>query len=183
MKMTSIYYVVQVRTRSEEKFLKFANPIVQSMNIRIFWPRRSLRIRKRGKWKNIDTPIFAGYIFLEVESISNELYWNLKRLPGFFRFLKNNHNILPLPEKDARILNSLLQLGEVVKKSTITFDENNRISIIEGPLKGLEGCIVKIDRRKGRAKVRLDLYDQSHLVDLGFKALEKADKRDRDTDS
>jgi transcription termination/antitermination protein NusG len=43
--------------------------------------------------------------------------------------------------------------------------------VINGPLKGLEGKIVKVDKRKGRAKVKLDLYDESFLVDLSFELL------------
>jgi transcriptional antiterminator NusG len=80
-----------------------------------------------------------------------------------------------LPQQDAYILNRLLRYGHVVGKSVAEFDENNRIRILEGPLKGLEGLIVKVDRRKGRAKVKLDLYDEAHLVDFGFTSLEMTD--------
>ncbi|MFW5689149.1 MAG: KOW motif-containing protein, partial [Spirochaetota bacterium] len=45
------------------------------------------------------------------------------------------------------------------------------IEVKEGPLAGLEGRIVKVDRRKQRAKVRLDLYQESFLVDFGFELL------------
>ena len=43
-------------------------------------------------------------------------------------------------------------------------------------MEGLEGRIVKIDRRKQRARIRLDLYDNSHLIDLGFEELEARDE-------
>jgi hypothetical protein len=35
--------------------------------------------------------------------------------------------------------------------------------------------IVRVDRRKGRAKVRLEMYDNSFEVDFGFEALEAAE--------
>ncbi len=54
------------------------------------------------------------------------------------------------------------------------FDENKRIRIVAGPLKNLEGMIVRVDRRKGRARVRLALYEDSFEVDFGFEALEAA---------
>jgi transcriptional antiterminator NusG len=153
--------------------MKFARPITLSMNVEIFWPRRNLKVRRKGKWYNLVVPIFPGYLFLQIDSLSTELYWRLKRIPGFYRFLKNNLNITPLPPAEAAVLTHLLKFGEVVRKSVVTFDENNRIRIIEGPLKGLEGRIVKVDRRKERAKVRLDLYEKSYLVDFGFKSIEK----------
>jgi transcriptional antiterminator NusG len=59
----------------------------------------------------------------------------------------------------------------VIGKSTVKFDENSRIYVLSGPLEGLEGKIVKIDKRKQRAKVQLDLYKESFLVDFGFELL------------
>ena len=59
-----------------------------------------------------------------------------------------------------------------MQKSIAYFDENKSIRIVSGPLKGLEGMIVHVDRRKGRAKVRLAMYDNSFEVDFGFDSLE-----------
>ncbi|MCL2557796.1 MAG: antitermination protein NusG, partial [Treponema sp.] len=40
------------------------------------------------------------------------------------------------------------------------------------PLKGLEGRIIKVDKRKKRAKIRLDLYDESFAIDLAFEIID-----------
>jgi len=37
---------------------------------------------------------------------------------------------------------------------------------------GLEGCIVKVNKRKRRAKIRLDMNDSPILFDLSFEILE-----------
>jgi transcriptional antiterminator NusG len=42
---------------------------------------------------------------------------------------------------------------------------------VEGPLMGLEGRIIKVDRRKGRAKINLDLYNDSFTIDLAFEVI------------
>jgi transcriptional antiterminator NusG len=36
---------------------------------------------------------------------------------------------------------------------------------------GLEGKIVKVDKRKGRAKIKLDLYNDSFAIDLAFEVI------------
>jgi transcriptional antiterminator NusG len=41
-----------------------------------------------------------------------------------------------------------------------------------GPLKWLDGKIVKVDRRKHRARVTLELYQEAFEIDFGFEALE-----------
>ena len=64
-----------------------------------------------------------------------------------------------------------MSLGEVVKKTLVSFDENKRIQIVDGPLKGMEGRIAKVDHRKGCAKVKRDLYEEAFLVDCGFQDL------------
>ena len=171
MAINNQFYALQIMTGGEEKFLRLARQAAPEAVF--FWPRRSLRIRRAGKWRDTLAPIFPGYIFLEIEKIAPSLYWAVRRIPGFHRFLKSNQNIVPLTESDTRTLGSLLFHGEVVGKSIVDFDENNRIRVLEGPLRGLEGQIVKVDRRKGRVKVKLDLYDEAHTVDFGFTSIEK----------
>ena len=36
----------------------------------------------------------------------------------------------------------------------------------------IRDSIVRVDRRKGRARVRLELYENSFLIDFGFEAIE-----------
>jgi transcriptional antiterminator NusG len=141
---------------------------------RFIWLRRSLRIRKRGEWIETLAPIFPGYLFVEAQEISPELLLKVKRIPGFFRFLQSNENIEPLSEGDKKLLSYFLSFGQVVDKSVVYFDTGKRIRVVSGPLKELEGKIVKVDRRKGRAKVKLDMFENAFLIDFGFEALENA---------
>jgi len=61
--------------------------------------------------------------------------------------------------------------GNVVGLSQVSFDENQRIVIKSGPLKGMEGKITKVDKRKKRVKVQLDMYKESFLVDFGYEVV------------
>jgi transcriptional antiterminator NusG len=167
------YYVVQVRTRTEKEYIQRAEPVTVSAESRLVWPRRALKIRKGGAWRETIAPIFPGYVFLEAEGIPVGLYQSMKKIPGFIRFLRNNQNITPLNKQDSDLLLHFLSFGETVDKSKVYFDVNNRICAVSGPLKGLEGKVVKVDRRKGRAKVKLDLCENSFLVDFGFEDIEK----------
>ena len=62
--------------------------------------------------------------------------------------------------------------GEIAGESKVVFDLNDRIKVIEGPMKDLEGEIIKVDKRKKRAKIKLNLYENSFTIDFGFKILE-----------
>lgn len=172
------YYVMQVRTKGERRFIKLAEATVEYRPLRLVHPQRRISIRRAGKTVESLAAVFPGYVFLESEGLPTELYWALRRVPGFFQFLKENTNVLPLQGDDKRLLLHFLSFGEVVEKSKVRFDEQSRIRVLEGPLSGLEGRIVKVDRRKGRAKVRLDLYDDTFLVDLGFEVMEQGEEED-----
>lgn len=166
------FYVIQVKTGAEEKYCKRAQKLLQPGSEKLLWPRRSLRLRRRGLWRDSVSSIFPGYLFLQTKLIAPELYRNLKKVPGFTRFLKDNANLEPLSSRDREILLHFLSFGEIVHRSTVSFGADRRIRVIAGPLKTLEGRIVRVDRRKGRAQVRLELYDHSFLIDFGFEALE-----------
>jgi transcription termination/antitermination protein NusG len=165
------YFVISVEPRGEEHFLAMARTQLPADRARVHWPRRSLTIRRRGKREESLAPVFPGYVFLETDAVDEEIYRTVKRLPRFYRFLDGNDRIRALTGDDLQLVTHFVRHGDVIGKSIVTFDENARIEVIDGPLAGLEGRIVKVDRRKQRAKVRLDLYQESFLVDFGFELL------------
>jgi transcriptional antiterminator NusG len=166
------FFAAQIWTGSEGKFLSLIQKSTHRFPVRFIWPRRKLRIRRGGRWRDALAPIFPSYVFIQAEAIAPELFRAMRLTPGFLHFLLSNDNIVPMDHKDQDLLNHFLSFGEVVDKSMISFDENNRIRVISGPLKGLEGLIVKVDRRKRRAKVRLALYADSFNIDFGFDVME-----------
>jgi transcription termination/antitermination protein NusG len=169
------FFAIQIWTGTEDKFIPLARLKTGDERLRLLWPRRQLRIRRRGTWKESLSPIFPGYLFIQTEGIDAGDYRLLKDVPGFIRFLPANGSIAPLSPRDQALLTHFLAFGEVVEKSRVYFDEERRIRVLAGPLKGLEGRIVHVDRRKGRAKVKLEMYDDSFEVDFGFEALEAAE--------
>ena len=170
------YYALQVKTRKEEKYIKLFRALHPEVAFPIYFPQRSLDIRRKGVVINSNSAIFPGYIFIEVEN-DDELmkyHWAFRRTDGFYRFLRSNQNICPLADKDLElVLHFIKKVGPLAGKSLVTFDENSRIIVIEGPLAGLEGKIVKVDKRKGRAKIKLDIYGDSFSIDLAFEAMYK----------
>jgi transcriptional antiterminator NusG len=167
------FYVISVQTGGEPKFLALARKRIEG-DVSFYFPQRQLTIRKRGRKQEVLAPVFAGYVFLEAPDIDEELFGSIKKVPGFYRFLESNQHIKELSGDDLKLVSHFVKFGEVIGKSTVRFDEQSRIYVLSGPLEGLEGRIVKVDKRKQRAKVQLDLYKESFLVDFGFELLGSA---------
>jgi len=170
------YFAIQVKTTGEDDFIRRVPILSKKGEGRLFTPKKAMSIRKRGITKREIITVFPGYVFLETEELSSDLRWTIRRTPGFFRFLKNSQHPTPLTDVDKRMLLHFISFGEYADTSKVTFDENERIVVHSGPLKGLEGKIVKVDRRKGRAKVALDMCETGFLIDLGFEAVERVTK-------
>ncbi len=52
--------------------------------------------------------------------------------------------------------------------SKAKFDENQRIVIVDGPLKDFEGRIIRVNRRCKRVTVEIDMFGYSKKVDLCY---------------
>ena len=174
-RFTMQYYAIQVRTNSEDDYRQ--RFMQKRSDGKLFVPKRMLTIRRMGKILRQSAPVFPGYVFVESENLLADLdiYWILRRTPGFIRFLNDNTAPTPLNARERYLLRHFMSFGEYADTSKVTFDENDRIVVLEGPLKGLEGKIVRVNRRKGRAKVSLDMCETGFLIDLGFEAVERAE--------
>lgn len=180
--MSSQFYVLHVLTGEESRFLQRARQRLErheqeASHFNLWWPRRVLRERARGRTRTVTASLFPGYLVLEHDSISDRTVTAMREVTGFVRFLRSNDDIVPLGGNDLALIRHFLSFGEIVRPSKVAFDENNRIVVHSGPLQGLEGRIVKVDRRKRRAKVKLDLYDNPFLIDLAFDLIGHADSR------
>lgn len=165
------YYVIHVLTGKEKKYIDWTRQTLHD-EVRVVRPRRRLSLRKAGIVKEGVSSLYPGYLFLETKELADQSIVALRKAPGFVRFLKSDYDIIPLDKRDRELFLELISYGEIIPKSRVVFDDNSRIRVIDGPLKQLEGAIVKVDQRKGRAKVKLHLQGKSLLVDLGFEVME-----------
>jgi len=166
-------FVIQVTTARELECRTWLMKTGEFPEKSLLFPRRKLRLRKQGQWFEKNEPLFPGYLFfITEEEIDPEQILAVRKTPGAFSFLKMDGQPVPLSEDEERQMRQFMQSGEIAGFSKILFKENHKIAILKGPLKGLEGQVVKVDRRKNRIKVRLSLYKESFLVDFGFDSVE-----------
>lgn len=171
------FFAVQVWTGKERDFADRValDPRVKAEAI---VPMRAINERKRGRTWRVERPLFAGYAFIatEAELLDPVQRWALRSTRFFIRALPTSADPRPVKEGDRRLIAHFMSFGKVADVSKVTFDENERIVVVEGPLKGLEALIERVDKRKRRAKIRLAMCEDSFLVDLGFELLDRSAK-------
>ena len=135
---------------------------------------REFTIRRQGKLLTQVQPMFPSYIILQsVNGVDSFTLAALKKVPDFYHFLNSNTDIVALGGHDLQVIQHFLGLGPKIGQSLVRFDENDRIVVIEGPLKGIEGSIVKVDKRKQRAKICVNFGGAANTMDLGFEDIGK----------
>ena len=153
------YYAVQIRSSAEQKFIEQAKKQLLDCSDfkRIIYLQREMTIFRKGiKAKEIQ-PVFPGYVFIELNnSINQEIFSIVRHTPNFYRFLRSNQDVRELSGNDLEIVKHFLDFGETAKESIVFFNDQDRIVVTKGPLKGLEGNIIKVDKRKKRAKIQID---------------------------
>jgi len=171
------YFAVQVWTGKEDEFAARigAAPGFGALTL---VPKRALNLRRRGRQVREERPLFPGYAFIvnDEPELTLDQRWALRTTPFFLRALPDTSCPRPINERDRRILAHFMSFGKTADTSVVYFDENERIVVVDGPLKGFEGLIVRVDKRKGRAKIRLDMCEDSFLVDLAFVLLNRSSK-------
>jgi transcriptional antiterminator NusG len=166
------WYALFVVTGEEEKVKERLQYRLMGKDIRILVPKRKLRERRKGIWETKLRVIFPGYVLIN-GIIGIEEYYVLVGVPGLIAMLKDKSGLLEIHEHEIHIINKLMGNSEIIETSSVMFD-GPRIIVVDGPLKGLEGLIEEVDKRKGRAKVRLNLIGAPRVVDLSISMIQTA---------
>ncbi len=132
-----------------------------------FFKKKMLNSQK----KEFEQPLFPGYCFLSTESFHPKIAEAAKKTKNFYFFLDNNKDIKRLQGNDRETLSNLLKFGEVQNISKARFDKNQKIVVSEGPLTGFEGSIVKVNRKRGRATVQIQLCSNQMKFDMAFEEI------------
>lgn len=164
------YFCIMVKTGGEEAFKESAQKLAQEngLTAQFYFFKRTVKLSGKKRGQTEVKPLFPGYVFLATADVGDEMLHILKEAKNFYNFLPNNAQICPLKGNDKRYILSLLRFGETATFSKAYFDKNDRIVIVSGPLTGFAGNIIRVDRRKQRVTVRLDLFSSISTFDLCY---------------
>ncbi|WP_367398132.1 antiterminator LoaP [Paenibacillus sp. MSJ-34] len=139
-------------------------------HIQTLIPRRKLMERRQGSFKEVTRLLFPGYVFVYTV-LDHESYYKLVDQYGVIRIL-GRPDPCPVPLQEMAHVLKWCEESELVGMSRV--QDGEKVTVIDGPLKNMEGQIVRVDRRKGRARVRITLFGEPKEIDFGIDILDKA---------
>jgi transcriptional antiterminator NusG len=155
----------KVRARMQYKFKDIDDEILFVL------PKLILKERKGGIWYEREKTLLPGYVLINGEMNHDKLAM-LRDVPDFIKLLKTGDEIRSIPENEIFVLGTLMQDGETIGISDIII-EGDKVAVVDGPLKSLEGIVKSIDKRKGRARIRVSFLGDERLVTVGVNIIDK----------
>ena len=163
------WYALFVKTGKEELVqellrIYFNESVLISVNA-----RRKITERSGGIIRHILKKMFPGYIFIRT-NMNIETYDKLKSIPGIIRLLNTGNYYTKIDAEEMSYILKLLDNDGVVDYSKFCI-HNSKIIVKSGPLKGMEGLILEVDKRKNRVKINLNFMGLPKKIDLGMELL------------
>lgn len=145
--------------------------------VRAVVARQEKHRSEHGVKSRVESVLFPGYVFFEAPE-ELQPYVSFPR-ENVIRVLTREDGSWKLMGEDEHFARWLLGYDGLLSFSS-AYREGDRIRIASGPLKDLEGCIRRIDRRGRSGQVDLEFNGRALTVWLGFELIDPAPEPDQE---
>jgi transcription termination/antitermination protein NusG len=168
---TDRWHALFVKTGEEDEIKRQIDKrLCGEDQFRLLVPKRRLRERKQGTWRYMLRNMFPGYVL--VNGIMNaKTYYTLKEIPGLYFFLKDKNHLCEIQDDEIESILRMIGFDDTIGTSR-GYMQGDKVHITQGPLVGFEAMIDSINKRKGRARVRMQFMGQPRLVDLDLSLID-----------
>lgn len=166
-------YVLQVPGGQERRAEELAQRLPKDVISSCFIPVREVKKRRGGEWKTEQELLFPGYLFVETNEpeLASE---RLRELPLFMRVLADvGGEFLPLSDDETSWIRSLTTERSHVVEMSEGVIEGDRVIVTQGPLKGREAWITKVDRHKRLAWLDMRMFGRTKSIKVGLEIVSK----------
>jgi transcription antitermination factor NusG len=154
------WYAVHTSCRHED----MVHMRLAAKEIPAFLPKIEVWSKRKDRKKRIRVPLFRGYLFVHVE-LDKHIWLEVLKTPGVARIVGNQKEPIPIPDQQIDSIRILLE-NDVLLTPVPYLQIGQRVKIMNGPLTGVEGILMKTDARKNKLVVSVDLLKRSLCVEL-----------------
>jgi len=129
---------------------------------------------KNGNKKITERCIYPGYVFVELEDLSNntQLWQKIQSLPKVGGFIGESNKPTPLSKSDIDLIIEKAQ-QKSAPKPKISFTHGETVRIVEGPFANFTGTVEEYDLLQGKLKLNVTIFGRSTPVEISHTQVEK----------
>jgi transcription termination/antitermination protein NusG len=151
------WFALRVRLRHE----KYAAVALGNKGYEIFLPTYKCRKRLPGRYRNVELPLFPGYLFCRFDA--------LRRLPilitpGVVQIVGLGKTPVPLEDDEIRAIQTIV-LSRLAVQPWSYLKTGQIVTIEAGPLRGLTGSLLAF-QPQARLVVSIELLQRSVAVQI-----------------
>ena len=161
------WYVLQCKTGQEDKIVRSCRRNLSDCALDEAFIFRCARLwRTDGVWKLMEKEMFPGYVFLE-SSRPKLLSEELEQYRKILRVMEEPGYLISVYEDEEQSLRNLCGAAHLLNMS-YGYKEGGVDYITEGPLKGMENRIVRVDWHRRFAQMEIPLARKKTIVWAGL---------------
>jgi len=134
-------------------------------SIHAFLPKMEAWSRRRDRRKRIQVPLFPSYLFVNVD-LDPYVRLEILKTPGVAYILGNNGRPAPIPEKQIASIQTLLKNDILIRPFYPYLKIGQKVRIVNGPLMGCEGILLRTKPNRQRLVISIDLLKQSVSAEI-----------------
>lgn len=177
-----MWYVIQVFTGREGQVCDLirqavgdaATPDGRPLLKELFVPRYQVERKIHGTYETLTRALFPGYV-VAITNRVQALNERLHKVPAFTRMLGSESSFVPLDSAEVAFIQAFTSERRRVVRVSKAVAEGDRIVVVEGPMIGREGWIVSVNRRRGTAKVRTEMFGRTMTAEIGIAVMSRRD--------
>jgi transcriptional antiterminator NusG len=160
------WYIIHTYSRHERK----VELTLQGKNIETFLPRLTVSSRRRDRKLLINVPLFPRFLFVYTD-LKDWPYYTIIRNPSVVRIIGSKGQWNEVPDETVASIQKLLNSGQpAFPWAKIT--PGKQIRVIDGPLSGAIGVILRCKPGKSRLIIGVELLGRSVRAELAEETVE-----------
>lgn len=153
------WFAIHTRARHEKQVSRQ----LTEKQFHAFLPLRRELHRWKDRQKEVELPLFSGYVFVQLASQPHRRLSVLKT-PGVVRIVGFGQQDIPVPDEQIETLRRLLESNALIGRHRY-LRVGQRVRIISGALAGVEGILKRI-RNSDKLVISIDGIQQAVAVEL-----------------
>lgn len=169
--MEKLWYVITTYVGHEDNVKEKLEARTESMGMqenifRVIIPTTTEVDVKDGVKKEKVKKMFPGYVFVEMV-MSDEAWYAVRNTPGVTGFIgSSGKGAKPTPLLPQEVDRILVNMGMSRVDAEAELKVGEKVSVIDGPFKGMMGTIDSIDMENSKLNVLIDLFGQETPVEV-----------------